>query len=152
MVRKPMLKLFNNKHLIFGGGVQFRSRFNVISENGGLITIGKNCFFNNDCSLTCRNKIQIGEGTIFGENVKIYDHNHRFRNSNMPIKEQGYSEGEVLIGSHCWIGSNVVILKGTIIGDNCVIGAGCVVSGNVPNDTIMKVDCGCYIFEKIKHE
>lgn len=58
----------------------------------------------------------------------------------MPIKEQGYSTGKVHIGSHCWIGSNVTILKGANIGDNCVIGAGCVINGEVPSGTIIKIN------------
>lgn len=74
-------------------------------------------------------------GTLFGENVKIYDHNHRFQKDS-PIKEQGYSNGEVHIGGHCWIGSGVIILKGADISDNCVIGAGSVISGYIPEGCI----------------
>lgn len=68
----------------------------------------------------------------------MYDHNHRFRDLNKPIKEQGFSDGEVIIGKHCWIGSNVVLLKGTHIGDNCVIGAGCVVDREIQDNTLVK--------------
>lgn len=74
---------------------------------------------------------------MFGESVKVYDHNHRFADAK-PIKEQGFSNGEVHIGNHCWIGSNIVILKGVNIHDNCVIGAGCVVSGDIPEGSIVK--------------
>ena len=79
--------------------------------------------------------------------MKIYDHNHRFR-EDTPIKEQGYSNGKVHIGKHCWIGSNVVILKGADISDNCVIGAGCVIDGFVPEGSIVK-SSGNYTIEKI---
>ena len=99
--------------------------------------IGNNCFFNNDCSLAANKLISIGDGTIMGENVKIYDHNHRFNKDEL-IKELGYSNGEVFIGKNCWIGSNAVILKGTHISNHCVIGAGCVISGYVPEWTIVK--------------
>jgi acetyltransferase-like isoleucine patch superfamily enzyme len=69
--------------------------------------------------------------------VKIYDHNHRF-NQHIEIKQQGFSNGSVIIGQHCWMGSNVMILKNTVIGDNCVIGAGTVVSGTIPSNSIVK--------------
>lgn len=87
-----------------------------------------------------------GGGTIFGESVKIYDHNHRFH-EDKPIKEQGYSNGEVHIGGHCWIGSGVIILKGADISDNCVIGAGCVVDGCVPKGSVVTADRSSRITE-----
>lgn len=70
--------------------------------------------------------ITIGEGSILGENVKVYDHNHCYKDLNIPIKYQGYTEAPTHIGKHCWIASNVVILKGVTFGDNCVIGVSCI--------------------------
>ena len=93
--------------------------------------------------------IDIGEGTLFGENVKIYDNNHGFNKISIPIKKQGYSVKEIKIGSHCWIGSNVIVLKGVQIGNNCVIGAGCVISQSIPDNTIVKLNDSC-ILEKEK--
>ena len=80
----------------------------------------------------------IGHHTLFGENVKIYDHNHVFNKKNEYVVNQGFSTGKVIIGNNCWIGSNTVILKGSRIGNNCVIGAGCVISGEIPDGTIVK--------------
>ena len=77
-------------------------------------------------------------GSIFGENVKIYDRNHHF-NQYKAIKLQGFSNGSVIIGCRCWIGSNVTILKETEIGNNCVIGAGCVISGKIPDNSIVRL-------------
>ena len=108
----------------------------LLSRRGGVF-VGNNCFFNNYCTLASRAGITIGDGTIFGENVKVYDHNHRYKDVDVPIKYQGYTETPILIGKHCWIASNVVILKGVTIGDNCVIGAGCVVYKDVPKGTVM---------------
>ena len=86
---------------------------------------------------------------MFGENVKIYDHNHRFNILNKTVKEQGYTKDSISIGNNCWIGSNVVILKGTKIGNNCVIGAGITLSGNIPDGTIVKQNYN-YVIEPIK--
>lgn len=109
----------------------------MIGKHGKVI-LGENCFFNHDCSLNCLEHIEIGKGCLFGENVKIYDHNHRFSDISKPIKEQGYVTEKVRIGQHCWIGSNVVILKGATIGDNCVVGAGCVVCTKIEDGMIIK--------------
>ena len=130
-------RLVYGKQLYIGKGVTWRRGFSIMKTKDAIVKIGADCFFNNDCSIAANNLVEIGDGTLFGENVKIYDHNHRFRDDKS-IKEQGYSNGNVYIGKHCWIGSNVVILKGADISDNCVIGAGCVISGFVPSGMIVK--------------
>lgn len=132
-----------------GKNSTFRRNFSLMIGNQGKVTIGKNCFFNNSCSLNALGEIFIGKGTIFGENVKIYDHNHRFNIFSKSIKEQGFSVGKVYIGNHCWIGSNVVILKDSVIEDNCVIGAGCVISGHIKKKSLVRLHNN-YSLEEIK--
>lgn len=146
---KFIYKLLYRKRIIFGKNITFRKNLNIMIGKTGNISIGNNVFFNNNCSIVSLGKIEIGNGTIFGECVKIYDHNHRFSDPNVSIKKQGYSIGKIKIGSHCWIGSNVVILKNAVIEDNCVIGAGCIVSGTVKKGTIIK-NIPTYIYEKIE--
>lgn len=135
--QKAFYKIIYGKNLVIGDKVTWRRGFSVMKTPEAVINIGNDCFFNNDCSVAANKLISIGRGTIMGENVKIYDHNHRF-NKEIPLKKQGYTDGEVYIGEDCWIGSNVVILKGAHISNHCVIGAGCVISGNVPEWTIVK--------------
>lgn len=137
LIKKIFLKLLYGNRIQFGKSVSWRKGFSVLIENGAFVSIGNNCFFNNYCSLASNLLIEIGSGCLFGENVKIYDHNHRF-NKDIPIKIQGFSNGEVHIGNNCWVGSNVTILKGTTIGDHCVIGAGCVIDGEIPPYSIVK--------------
>lgn len=115
----------------------FRTGFHLVIEQQGGVKIGNHCFFNNYCTLASQSGIEIGDGTLFGENVKVYDHNHCYKDVTIPIKEQGYTSAPIKIGKHCWIASNVVILKGVTIGDNCCIGAGCVVYKDVPAGTTL---------------
>ena len=136
-VKKLAYKLIYGSKLKIGKGTTWRNEFHIAIE-GGKIDIGDNCFFNNGCSINSLEHIAIGEGTIFGSNSHVYDHNHKFRNQQQSIKDQGYSTGETKIGKHCWIGTNVVILKGVTIGDNVVIGAGCVVDCDIPANSIVK--------------
>jgi acetyltransferase-like isoleucine patch superfamily enzyme len=126
----------------------YRGSLSVMIDKDARVSIGNNCFFNNNCSINAMCEISIGDGAIFGEGVKIYDHNHRFNDFSKPLKEQGYSSAPVAIGKHCWIASNVVILKGAVIGDNCVISAGAIVRDHVPSNTILKIDHE-YRFEAI---
>lgn len=46
-------------------------------------------------------------------------------------RDVGYSKGDIVIGSDCWIGHGAVILDGVTIGDGAVVGAFAVVAGNV---------------------
>lgn len=114
----------------------FRKGFSVFIETDGIVSIGKNVFFNNYCSITARRKVVIGNDCIFGENVKIYDHNHKHRDNKL-IRLQGFSTEEVIIGEDCWIGSNVTILKGVKIGRHSVIGAGVIVYKDIPENSVV---------------
>lgn len=144
-----IFKFLYGTKVSIGEKTTWRKGFIITIDKNGKVVVGKNCFFNNYCSINSYNSIEIGNNTIFGENVKIYDHNHRF-NKKCTIKEQGYSVGKVSIGSNCWIASNVTILKGAIIEDNCVIGANVVVNGRIPKGTIVKInEKGVYQFDDI---
>ena len=143
------LKLGSNDHFILypkiakfflGNHVSFRNYIHIIVQNGASLEIGNNVFLNNQCSITCLDQISIGENTLFGENVKLYDHNHSYeRNENgLKISHSKFTTAPISIGKNCWLGSNVVVLKGVTIGDNCIIGAGCVIHKNIPaNSTIL---------------
>lgn len=48
------------------------------------------------------------------------------------IPDYGGTNGDVEIGSDCWICTNVVILSGVTIGDGAVVAAGAVVTKDVP--------------------
>ena len=129
--------------------INFRRRFYVLIENGGNVSIDKDCFFNNGCSINCIKSISIGENCIFGEDVKLYDHNHVFNKDGL-IKNQGMKVEPIKIGNNVWICSNVIILPGTTIGDNVVIGAGIIVQGDIPSNSIVKRDSKSFYLEAIK--
>lgn len=137
LVKTLFYKLIYNKSFTMPFSSTYRTGFHVVIEETGGVKIGEHCFFNNYCTLASRAGITIGDGTLFGENVKVYDHNHCYKDTSIPIKDQGYTSAPITIGKHCWIGSNVVILKGVTIGDNCVIGAGCIIYKDVPDNSVV---------------
>jgi acetyltransferase-like isoleucine patch superfamily enzyme len=126
-----------NPKLVFGDNVQIRKNATFRIGKNSAVSIGEGVFFNQNFSLNAMGTITIGNDTIFGEDVKIYDHNHGFKNKTMLIKEQPYSIGRVDIGSNCWIGSNVVILKDVKIGDNCIVGANTLVTKDISPNTVI---------------
>ena len=140
LLLKAVYRVVYGRRMRWGKAFHMRRGFQATCDNGGRIEIGDNVFFNNGCGLHARTLISIGSETIFGENVHVYDHNHRFADPTVAIKDQGYTEAPVRIGRHCWIGSNVTILKGATIGDNTVIGAGCVISGSIPANSVVRME------------
>jgi acetyltransferase-like isoleucine patch superfamily enzyme len=127
--------------LQIGEAVSFRRYCHIMLFPGAAISIGKKVFFNNNCSLNCLDQIEIGENTLFGEGVRIYDHNHRYSfdtAKGLEVSTDAYAKAPVKIGRNCWIGSNVTILKGVEIGDNVIVGANCLIYQSIPANSIVK--------------
>lgn len=126
----------NNGSIHIGNNFSTRSYVKLLAD-GGNIKIGSNVFMNNNCSINCMGNISIGDDCLFGESVKLYDHNHNFADLNKRISEQGFDIGFITIGNNCWFGSNVTVLNNVTIGDNVVIGANSLIYKSVPSNTIV---------------
>ena len=137
LTKKAYLKILYRNKIEIGERFNCRKRLEIIIC-GGKVRIGNRVFINNDCTITSLGNITIGNDCMIGEGVKIYDHNHRFRNVNKLIRDQGMKVGKVEIGNNCWIGSNVIILSNVKIGNNVIISAGCVIDRSIPSDVIVK--------------
>ena len=127
------LKIKNGKAHF--GKEQITRGMAVFRVEGGELTIGDKCFFNQNVSITCKNKIVIGDRCQIANNVVIVDHDHAGSEN-----WGSYVETPVIIGNDVWIGAGAVILRGTTIGDKAVIGAGSIVKGDVP--------AGCVYYQK----
>ena len=111
--------------LIVGKENIFGSNAKIEVFNGATLSIGSNGYFNSDCTLIVRDRVTIGKGSIFSQNVII-------RDSDVHTVDNRCNHAPITIGDHCWIGTNVIILKGVTIGDGAVIGAGSVVTKSIP--------------------
>lgn len=124
--------------LIIGDGVSLRNYCNFVVAKNAQIILENNVFMNNYCSINAMEKIEIGENTLLGEGVKLYDHNHEY--SSKKVEHKKFTTAPIKIGKDCWLGSNVTVLKGVTIGDNCIIGSGCLIHKNVPAGKIIKLN------------
>lgn len=106
----------------------------LVDENAKL-QIGDRVYFNENLMISVKSKVIIGDGCRLGPGVKIFDNDHIFDAEN-GVSDRHVS-APITIGDHCWIATNVVILKGTQIGNNCVIGAGAVVHGMIPDGSLV---------------
>lgn len=97
--------------------------------------------FNDNCQISSANYIEIGKGTLLGDNVFISDNFHGNSTyevlSTPPLKRDLYVKGAVIIGENVWIGRNVCIMPGVIIGDGCVIGANSFVNSSFEANSII---------------
>lgn len=125
--------------LQFGKNLDFRNYISIWVGKNAELNIGENVFMNNFCSVNCLKSIEIGENTIFGEGVKVYDHNHAYSHAigELHVNRKEFTYGPVKIGKNCWLGSNVVVLRGVSIGDNSIIGASCVIHKDVPENSVI---------------
>ena len=71
-IKKLCFKIMFGKRFSVGKNTTFRKNFGLYLEKGASIKIGNDCFFNRGCSINCLESVEIGDHTIFGENVKIY--------------------------------------------------------------------------------
>lgn len=122
------LSIFNRAKLNISNLVARNNLSLFVSQ--GQLTFKKGCFVNNNCSFNCLDSIQIGENTIFGEGVKVYDHDHIIDNEYYVSKNE-FITSAVKIGSNCWFGTNTIILKGVSITDNVIIGANSLVNKSI---------------------
>lgn len=106
----------------------------IIVEKNGILSLGNGVFFNRFCSINVKDKVTIGAGTLFGESVKIYDHDHRYK---LGLKNTEFDAAEIYIGEKCWFGSNVVVLKNSTVGDGAVVGAGVIVHTSIEDGMLV---------------
>lgn len=105
---------------------------------GAVIEIGDHVGISG-ATIYARSKIVIGDHTNIGGNVKILDNDFHPVDPDARLiddKEQ-IGTAPVCIGKNCFIGCNVLILKGSKIGDNCVVGAGAVVTGSFEDNSVI---------------
>ncbi len=126
----------NLNKVTIGNNASFRNYVHILVKKNATLEIGQHFFMNNFCSINCLESISIGNHTLFGENVKLYDHNHAYQSGpNFKLFHSEFTKAPIRIGSNCWLASNVTVLKGVTIGDNCIIGAGCVIYKDIPANT-----------------
>lgn len=115
------IEIAKNAKLVIEGDITLKSGTIIGVRKNAVLTIGSGCFFNRNCSIVCREQIDIGKDCLFGESVKIYDNNHRV--SLGKIDKDIYDTSPIVIEEGCWIANDVNILKGSFIPKNSVVGA-----------------------------
>lgn len=108
----------------------------VLSEPSEGVSIGNHVGISENCFIQVRGFLEIGDDVIIGPNSTIITENHKFADSEIPIRLQGSERRGVVIGNNVWIGARCTILDGVNVGDGAIIAAGAVVVSDVPANSI----------------
>lgn len=88
-----------------------------VTDNGNCVTIGKDCMFSKNTKLWTSD----GHAVIDINTKEVIN----------------CVDGDITIGNHVWIGSDVSIQKGVKIGQNSIIGSGTIVTKSFPENVIV---------------
>lgn len=134
--RSLQLRIRKKGRLVIGKGAVLRAGTKIRIHDSGKVTLADGVGLNYYCLINSHCSISIGEGTILGQGVKLYDHDHIYKTEGAR-SDTGFSTEPIVIGKNVWIGSDCIILKGAVIGDNSVVAAGSVIRGNVPENSVV---------------
>jgi len=105
------------------------------------IVIDDHCQIAYGSIISARNRIHLEPYVNVAQQVIILDHNHAYEDINVPIIEQGVTEGgRIRIGEGSWIGHGAAIIcsRGElIIGRHCVVSANSVVTRDIPDYSVV---------------
>jgi acetyltransferase-like isoleucine patch superfamily enzyme len=124
-------------HMPFGGTfetgelVEFRRNFRAeLAGPDSRINFGDRCVCTYDVIIQCTTSVEIGDRCMFGQATMIVDGNHRFRDLDRPMLEQGYDFAPVRIEDDATITTKCTIMAG--VGTRAFVGANAVVTKPVP--------------------
>lgn len=127
-------EVIGNGSITIGRFLMSRGPLYLKSVNDGKLTIGDDVFFNHNCSITCAEKVTIGNNCMFANNIVIIDHDHVIGGNGVTGE---LTARPVIIEDHVWCGANVTITKGVHIGSGAVIGANAVVVNDIEAHAIV---------------
>lgn len=100
----------------------------------GDVKIGKNTWIGPFCSLDGNGGLSIGENCSISLGCQLVTHDSvkwALSGGKSP-----YEYAPISIGNNCYLGTYVMVRKGTTIGNHCLIGAGAVVTKDIPDNSI----------------
>jgi len=124
-------------HCPFGGtfltgeGVEFRRKFRAeLAGPDSRIEFGRGSVCTYDVLMQCGISIVIGERCMFGQSSLIVDGNHRFRDLDRPMLQQGYDFSPIRLGDDVTTTTKCTIIAD--IGTRAFVGANSVVIRPIP--------------------
>lgn len=126
---------YDNK-LVLGNNLRVTTKLNIVMGCKGFVSIGDKTTFREviiDCTY---GRVEIGRDCMFSYDIHVRndDGHHIF---DMVTGERLNPCGNIIIGNHCWIGQECLLLKNINVEDGCVIGGKSVVTKSIPCNSIV---------------
>ena len=100
-----------------------------VRAHEGTLRIGPKSVVGIRNTINCWLDIDIGSTCLLGDDIYICDFDHKTESLDLPIKDQGIVKSPVRIGDDVWMGTKVVVTRGTDIGARSVVAASAVAGG-----------------------
>lgn len=120
--------------LVFEGYASIGSGAKLSVDKGGLLFIGNQFWSTGPILIVARKLIRFGYNCVLSWNISIMDHDahdiyHCGALSNTPHS--------VMIGNHCWIGFNSIILKDSSLSNDVIVGANSIVTKGIEESNVI---------------
>lgn len=103
----------------------------------GTLRIGAKTVFGRRCTINAWLDVEIGDACLFADDVYLCDFDHVTDRLDTPIKDQGIIKSPVRVGDDVWLGTKVVVTRGTRVGHGCAVGAASVLRGDFPPSSVI---------------
>ena len=99
-------------------------------------TQGDNCFISKAANIPDPHLVELGDNVWITSGCHLLCHDASVIMIN--IMRSGHRDrvGPIVIGSHSFLGNNVIVLPGITIGSKTIIGAGSVVTKDIPDKAV----------------
>lgn len=143
--KKNYLLLNEKASIRFNGRCTMSSGVSLILDLGTL-EIGNNFFCNKNCTISCNEKITIGDDVLFGWNVELLDSdNHTVIHKN---KEHAGVSGTIEVGNHVWAAAFSHILKNSRIPDGSIVAYRSLVTRRFEGEKLLLGGCPAKVLEE----
>jgi len=106
----------------------------VYSDLGLNITVGRDVFINQGCTLSDIGGIEIGDEVMIGPKVNLISSGHPL---DPDQRRKGVTAAPIIIERNVWIGTGATVLQGVTVGADSVVAAGSVATRDVPPRTLV---------------
>lgn len=128
--RGVRIEVARGAELVVGDGTAIGERCRLIVR-AGTLALGEHVTLGDRCAIVTQERVQIGAGSVLGDEVAIFDFDHRFDDPERAIRLQGLRTAPVQIDDQVRLGARACVLRGVRIGTGARVAPLAVVTRSV---------------------